>query len=266
MAYVPKQNSVYLAAFAGALAGMASSVGPVSSSTAGDYAFLAQVADAFAQSFDTEYGTVNAGDEFQIELIAELCESVWSQRSVLPATTSTTPSSYTAECDALVALVVDGSTQLAAQGVNPFGSEWVAYTPVFNTQNNDGAIGDGTTLGVFKIDGDTLYYSIALQWGTTTNGGTGFFTFSLPAGVLPDNAKMIGFGAMLSSGDASQLSVAGASFPLIQLLAADLGPPVGPVVAFGVSTSATGAFLDAADPFAWANTDQLIVSGQVAIL
>lgn len=263
MAYVPQQISVYLAAFAGSLAGMATSIGPVSSSTPGDYQFLAQVADAFAQSFDTEYGALNAGQEFQIELIAELCESVWSQRSVLPATTSTTPSSYTAECDALVALVVDGSTQVAAQTV-PDGNIWTAYTPTFNTANNDGAIGNGTITGFYKVDGDTLYYSIEFDIGGTTNLGTGGFVFGLPTGFAPDNAKMIGFGVMLSSGAAVIALAVPPTYPIEQVAAADFGPPVGIGTLWGMSTGA-GVVVDATNPAAFAAGDFIFMQGSVAL-
>lgn len=145
-------------------------------------------------------------------------------------------------------------------------SGWTTYTPSFNSQNADAALGDGSIEGRFKIDGDTLFYSISLGWGSTTNGGTGFFVFSLPAGVTIDNAKMIGFGAGLSSGAAAQSSVAGQTFPLIQLAAVDFGPPIGPAVAFGVSNSPTGAFLEATSPFAFAAGDFIVVQGIVALV
>ena len=264
MPYTPNQNVVYLAAFAGALAGMASNriLGPTVPAT---YAALASAADAFAQSFDTQYGAVKPSALFQQELIAELSESAWQDVAPPPTSVSSLPASYTAMCNSLIAMVDEATAQIAAEGVGPFGNEWTAYTPTFNTQNADGALGDGVIQGMFKIEGDSLFYSIILQWGTTTNGGTGFFVFGLPPGIVVDNAKMLGFGIGLSSGVASQTSVANATFPLFQLLAADLGPPINTVVAFGIGTSATGAFLDAADPFAWAPTDQLLVEGVVAI-
>ena len=143
---------------------------------------------------------------------------------------------------------------------------WTAYTPSFNSQNADGAIGDGLIEGRFKVDGDTLSYSISLQWGATTNGGTGFLVFGMPPGVTIDNAKMLGFGVGLSSGIAAQSSVANQTFPLIQLAAADFGPPIGPVVAFGLSNSATGAFLEATSPFAFAAGDFIAIQGTVALV
>lgn len=271
--YTPNQAQVYLAAFAGAIAGMASNriLGPTTPVT---YATLAAAADAFAQSFDTQYGAVKPGTDFQAEVIADLCETAWLNVSPLPSTVSSLPSSYTAMCDSLIAMVDESTLQTAGEGIAGFGSEWTAYTPNFNTQNADGSLGDGVTIGFYKIDGDTLYYNILLQWGTTTNGGTGFFVLGLPGqaggpvlpgGLVIDNSKMIGFGVNLSSGTAFQGSVAGATFPLTQGAAADFGVGLGNSVAFFISNSATGAFADAADPFAWANGDILSVSGIVSL-
>jgi len=270
MPYVPVQVNTYLSAFAGALAGLAKGAGnapsPVGSSTAATYAFIANVADAYAQSFDQAYSTVGTvPSSLEQETIAELSEAAWEDRGPANDPSAILSTTYDPETLVLAAVITEGVATVAAQGV-PIGDIWTVYTPVFNTANADGAIGDGVITGSFKIDGDTLFYNIVLTWGTTTNGGTGFLTFSLPPGITVDNAKMQGFGINLSSGIASQVSVAGASFPLIQALAADLGPPLGQVLAFIISNSATGAFLEGASPFAFATTDTIAIQGSVALI
>lgn len=144
---------------------------------------------------------------------------------------------------------------------------WTAYTPLFNTQNGDGALGNGVTLGFYRVVRDTLFYSVELDIGGTTNVGTGGFLIGLPAGFTVDNASMLGFGVALSSGIATQSSVAGATFPLMQAAAINaafgVGTPAG--VGFVISNSATGALLDGVTPFAFAATDIVSVSGTVAI-
>jgi hypothetical protein len=268
--YIPIQVNTYLAAFAGALAGLAKGAGnapsPLGSSTSATYQFIADVADAFAQSFDQAYSTVGTvPSAFEQETIAELSEAAWEDRGPANDPTATTSTTYDPETLVLAAVVTEGVATVAAQGV-PIGDIWTVYTPTFNTQNADGALGDGVIIGTYKIDGDTLYYSIFFEAGLTTNFGTGNFVFGLPTNVTIDNGKMTGFGYMLSSGVAIQASVANASFPLLQAAAADLGPPLGNSLIFIISNSATGALLDGTAPFAWAPSDLVIVQGSVALI
>lgn len=267
--YTPVQVNTYLAAFAGAIAGLARGAGnapsPVGSSTSATYQFISDVADAFAQSFDQAYSTVGTvPSDFEQNTIAELSEAVWEDRGPTNATAATTSTTYDAETLVLAAVVTEALATVAAQGV-PVGDIWTAYTPIFNTSNVDGVIGDGQIAGFYKIDGDTLFYSILFIWGTTT-AGTGTLVFGLPSTVTIDNAKMQGFGINLSSGAAVQASVANATFPLIQVVAADVGPPIGNCVQFVIVNSATGAFLDNATPFAFANLDEVFVQGSVALI
>jgi len=267
--YTPVQVNTYLAAFAGAIAGLARGAGnapsPVGSSTSATYQFISDVADAFAQSFDQAYSTVGTvPSDFEQNTIAELSEAVWEDRGPTNATAATTSTTYDAETLVLAAVVTEALATVAAQGV-PIGDIWTDYIPGFFTSNNDQVLGDGAIGGKYKIDGDTLFYSIFFQWGTTT-AGTGTFAFGLPASVTIDNAKMLGFGIMLSSGVAVQASVANASFPVFQSVAADFGPPTGNAVEFILPTSATGAFLDNVTPFAPAAGDEYIVQGTVALV
>ena len=145
---------------------------------------------------------------------------------------------------------------------------WAAYTPLFNTLNADGVLGNGVTTGFYRVVRDTLFYSIELDIGGTTNVGTGAFLLGLPAGFTADNAQMLGLGSALSSGFASQISVASANFPLAQAAAINAafgaGTPVG--VAFVITNSATGAVLDGTSPFAFAAGDAVVVCGSIAII
>lgn len=266
--YTPVQVNTYLAAFAGALAGLAKGAGnapsPLGSSTSSTYQFIADVADAFAQSFDQAYSTVGTvPSAFEQETIAELSEAAWEDRGPANDPTATTSTTYDPETLVLAAVVTEGVATVAAQGV-PIGDIWTTYTSVFSSQNADSSLGDGAVDARYKIDGDTLFFNILFQWGTTTTGGTGAFTFSLPAGITVDNAKMLAFGIMLSSGVAFQ-AAGPLAFPLQQVIAADLGPPLGQVVAFAMSTS-TGDLLDATHPFAPANGDSFFVQGTVALI
>lgn len=267
--YTPVQVNVYLAAFAGAIAGLAKGAGnapsPVGSSTSTTYQFISDVADAFAQSFDQAYSTVGQPPtSLETNIIQELSEAVWEDRGPANATAATTSTTYDPETLVLSAVITEGLATVAAQGV-PAGDIWTAYTPTFNTANNDGVIGNGVIAGFYKVDGDTLYYSIEFDIGGTTNLGTGSFVFGLPTGFTPDNAKMIGFGVMLSSGAAGIALAVPPTYPIEQVAAADFGPPVGIGTLWAMSSGA-GVALDATNPAAFAAGDSIFMQGSVAIV
>src|SRR5208337_2137146 len=116
--YVPKQILVFTAAFAGALAGMGVSDRVPTDTTPTDYAGLTSVAGAFAQSFDTTWG-VTAPTQLDIETIEAVCEAVWEGRAPQPSTQTLNPTNYTGLCEALLAIVQEGSAYFTSQGIVP---------------------------------------------------------------------------------------------------------------------------------------------------
>jgi hypothetical protein len=113
--YVPNNTPVYLAAFAGALAGLGAPNQPIV-----DVDNSAEMADAFAQALDTVWG-VTTYTQLDLLELQVCCEDVWSTRSPLPAPASTTPVDYDAIVTEIIALVRAGTAQVESEGIDPDG-------------------------------------------------------------------------------------------------------------------------------------------------
>ena len=60
-------------------------------------------------------------------------------------------------------------------------ADWNSYTPTWTASASAVSIGNGALVGRYKVLGPhTVALQIALSFGSTTNGGTGFYTFTLP--------------------------------------------------------------------------------------
>lgn len=60
---------------------------------------------------------------------------------------------------------------------------WTAYTPTWAAETSNPTLGDGTIGGAYRLDGKTLFIRVELVWGSTTSGGSGPWTFGLPASI-----------------------------------------------------------------------------------
>lgn len=67
-------------------------------------------------------------------------------------------------------------------------TDWVSYTPTFN--GTGVAIGNGTLTGYYRRVGDSISLSIKMVAGSTTNFGSGYWSFSLPPGLTMNTSKM----------------------------------------------------------------------------
>jgi len=117
--YSPNNVLVFIAAYAGAISGLAVAEKVLVNNNPVDYDAISKVAGAFAQSFDTEWG-LRPTSELDVSIIEEECEGTWEGR--YPATfkpSTVTPSTYTAQCKALIALVTSSEAYFAAQGIVP---------------------------------------------------------------------------------------------------------------------------------------------------
>lgn len=125
MAYVPNNTNIFLAAMAGAVAGMSASTrAPVGSSdpTNPVNVNVADVALAFAEAYDTVWG-INVGtgaDSLQVDSTKEICEAFWEARqqpNAIPQFLN--PTVYLAQCRNLIAYVQAGDAAVIAAGVIP---------------------------------------------------------------------------------------------------------------------------------------------------
>lgn len=87
-------------------------------------------------------------------------------------------------CDAFVGarVVVDFTTGggVWCKGVIGGSAGWIDYTPRWASTITQPTLGNGTLRGAFMRIGPYCWVRIELIFGTTTNGGTGDYTFSLP--------------------------------------------------------------------------------------
>ena len=115
--YIPNNQAIFIAAYAGALAGMGVSDRVVTDTNPSDYSGLASVAGAFAQCFDQLYpGPVNT---LSVQTVEEICETAWQERSPNAQAPFLTPATYTPLCNALIAILQAGLAYFTAQGVSP---------------------------------------------------------------------------------------------------------------------------------------------------
>lgn len=69
----------------------------------------------------------------------------------------------------------DGSTTFTLP------DDWVSYTPTWATSGGAPSIGNGTLTGRYRIlSPKTVIFQVFLTFGSTTSGGSGTFTFTLP--------------------------------------------------------------------------------------
>jgi hypothetical protein len=82
---------------------------------------------------------------------------------------------------------------LSALSSESTGLKWsgklTSYTPTWGVVSGTaGTLGNGTLTGNYVRSGDFVFFSIKLQWGSTTTNGSGAYTFTLPFEMtLPQN-------------------------------------------------------------------------------
>lgn len=85
---------------------------------------------------------------------------------------------------------------------------WVAYTPTWRTSGTQPTLGDGTLVGRACKVGRVCHFRMALRLGSTTNPGTGGWTFDLPypaalassLGGISEGHVIAGAGTVLNFG------------------------------------------------------------------
>jgi len=153
MAYSPVNSQVFAAAFSGAVAGMISAQRFNTNTTSTSYDGFVAAAGAFAQEFDTTWGSA-AANTMQLEVIEQVCRSTWEGRPQ----TSTTVASYLTTVNAIIALVQSCVAYYAAQTiVNPqAGNSGVVKSTI---AFNPGALASGSNtvsiplVGALATDG-----------------------------------------------------------------------------------------------------------------
>jgi hypothetical protein len=138
------------------------------------------------------------------------------------------------------------SVEHADDGTHRIGY-WEPY-PVVWAASTAPTLGNGQLTGRTMRVGETVFYAVHLVFGSTTNGGSGTWFFSVPepsTGLLLNVASTIGI-------DASPAGY----YPAVAVVS-------GSSIGFNVA-DANGPW-DASTPITWATGDGLIVSGHYEI-
>jgi hypothetical protein len=142
MSYAPKNQAIFSAALAGALAGMGVSGRVLTSVNPADYTGLAIVAGAFAQALDTAWG-VNPATDVEVATTGFASEAAWEGRSPQNVPPNDSPANYTTEATAIVTAIQSSVAYLAGQGVVTDYDNQLTWelNPTTGSNSNSGAPG-----------------------------------------------------------------------------------------------------------------------------
>lgn len=118
--YTPNNVNVFLAAYSGALAGFAASPLGNNLGSVAPHAYInpAQVALAYAESFDTQWGVATA-TQLDVLSIQACCLQALANRNPDDDADAFIPANWNGICQSIIALVQEGDTIVAAQGIIP---------------------------------------------------------------------------------------------------------------------------------------------------
>lgn len=122
MSYTPFNVDVFVAAFSGAMTGMAVSGRVITSSIKANYVVSANQAGAFAQEFDTVWQVTaeNTVTELTIIEIFQMSQGYWDRRDPPPSQAKfQIPSTYEQACTAIIAAVITSAEYFNREGITP---------------------------------------------------------------------------------------------------------------------------------------------------
>jgi hypothetical protein len=116
--YTPLTESVYVAAFTSAFAGMTASGRTLENVTPATYSAFASIAGAWARAFDQEWGfSETPPTDVQLAAISSFCEAAWQGRSPPNTAAANNFLTYTNQVLAIQAAISGADTWLAANVV-----------------------------------------------------------------------------------------------------------------------------------------------------
>jgi len=178
MSYAPINIPAYVAAYSGAIAGMAVS-GWITDPASADYQQVTAIAGAFAQEFDTVWNSATTLNNLENAAITQIVSEDFSKRGPGPLSSVqfATPSNWARAAAACAALVLQSDAYFAGQGINP-GTPGAAGLTSFNGRTAPAvipALGDyPSTLisDASSAGGPTVFASLnTLEAAVTTLSG-----------------------------------------------------------------------------------------------
>lgn len=127
------------------------------------------------------------------------------------------------------------------------GDAWTTYVPTWTAATTNPTLGNGTKTGRYVQAGKLIIFSISITFGSTTTVGSGIYSFSLPATAI-DNKIAVGQGMAFDTSATALTSLVvfidNSGFTTVR--AKDM---------------ATDSNVTHAAPYAWANGDEINLSG-----
>jgi hypothetical protein len=144
---------------------------------------------------------------------------------------------------------------LAAASAESTGLKWlgasISYTPTWTSTGTTPSIGNGTLTGSYMQVGNLIAFTISLEFGSTTSGGTGNWRFALPFALNFNRQSLICQGKALDLGVRWYTNLIGDS--------AD--PNTASTISIINPDSTDGDYLTATYPMTWGTSDALYVQG-----
>jgi hypothetical protein len=123
--------------------------------------------------------------------------------------------------------------------------EWTTYTPIWTANTTNPDIGNGVLMGRYIKIGKLVIYTFYMSWGSTTDGGSGSWYFSLPAQASGDALRFCG---SWYAYDSAVQRYAGTCIVV---------PNATTITRFPINEGGTAWQLNATNPFTWAENDIL---------
>ena len=117
MSYTPNNIYVYLQAFSGAVAGLLGQSKSLVTTPRGANTDTIDIAGAWAQEVDAQWGVSTNPDLFEYEEILNFSTELFQAINPQPSSQSTSPATYTSTVEALIVLLEDGEAYLSGQGI-----------------------------------------------------------------------------------------------------------------------------------------------------
>jgi hypothetical protein len=230
--YVPFNEEVFLKAFSGAVCGLLGQSTPLTT-VRGSYTDTINIAGAWAKEVDTQWGVINNPDEFESDTIYDFSNDLFEVYEPQPDTgatgigSSTNPATYLQSANALLAVLIDGETYLAAQGIVPFpvstfNKGWLNDQVTTNGQGDGGpttvalvqAVARGSGVFRFAVAGvqaaaaatEVVTWAASYEAGSgavTTTGGTTTALGNKGSGVALYASAGAGTGIVVTAGGGS---------------------------------------------------------------
>jgi hypothetical protein len=140
-------------------------------------------------------------------------------------------------------MVAAGDDTLAAD-INALTPTWTSYSPAWNGSVSNPSIGNGSLQGWYTKVGKLVHVRISLVIGSTSTGGSGRWTFTLPFAAAAQQCL-----AAVAEDTSASTRYGGAAW---------VTPGAG---VFAVALGSGNGGVTSAVPFTWASGDQLYISG-----